>query len=68
MLQNVNQREINDLIRDSDKICTIAALDLTFVPTTTDRVSIVNIEYQIIRIKTTENDNSEIIYKLYLRS
>ena len=68
VLQNVNQREINDLIRDSDKICTIAGLDLTFVPTTTDRVSIVNIEYQIIRIKTTENDNSEIIYKLYLRS
>ena len=68
VLQNVNQREINDLIKETDKICTIAASDLTFVPTTTDRLTIVNIDYQIIRINTTENDNSEIKYKLYIRA
>jgi len=67
-LQNVNSREINDLIKETDKICTIAASDLTFVPTITDRVTIVSIDYQIIRINTTENDNSEIKYKLYLRA
>tara|TARA_Y100001937_G_scaffold46015_1_gene64635 strand:- start:873 stop:1232 length:360 start_codon:yes stop_codon:yes gene_type:complete len=67
VLQNVNEREINDLIKETDKICSIAALDLTFVPTTQDRVTIVNINYQIIRILKTENDNQEIKYNLYLR-
>lgn len=67
-LQNVNLREVNDLIKETDKICTIAASDLTFIPTTTDRITIVSINYQIIRINTTENDNSEIKYKLYLRA
>ena len=68
ILQNVNQREVNDLIKETDKICSIAASDLTFVPTTGDRVTIVSINYQIIRITTTENDNQEIKYKLYLRA
>ena len=68
LLQNVNQRETNDLIKENDKICIIAAKDLDFIPTTTDRVSIANIDYQIIRIFTDENDNSEIKYELYIRA
>ena len=68
LLQNVNQRETNDLIRENDKICIIAAKDLDFVPTTTDRVSIASIDYQIIRIYIDENDNSEIKYELYIRA
>jgi hypothetical protein len=68
ILQNVNQREVNDLIKETDKICSIAASDLTFVPTTSEEVTIVSINYQIIRIVTTENDNQEIKYKLYLRA
>ena len=68
ILQNVNQRETNDLIKENDKICIIAAKDLDFIPTTTDRVSIANIDYQIIRIFTDENDNSEIKYELYIRA
>ena len=68
ILQNVNQRETNDLIKENDKICIIPAKDLDFVPTTTDRVSIANIDYQIIRILTDENDNSQIKYELYIRA
>jgi|TARA_A200000159_G_scaffold164709_1_gene195619 hypothetical protein len=68
ILQNVNQREVNDLIKETDKICSIAASDLTFVPTTSEEVTIVSINYKIIRIVTTENDNQEIKYKLYLRA
>ena len=68
LLQNVNQRETNDLIKENDKICIIAAKDLNFIPTTTDRVSIASIDYQIIRIFTDENDNSEIKYELYIRA
>ena len=68
LLQNVNQRETNDLIKENDKICIIAAKDLDFIPTTTDRVSIASIDYQIIRIFTDENDNSEIKYELYIRA
>lgn len=66
-VRNVNQREQNDLIKDNDKLLTIAAKDITFIPSTSDRVSIQNIEYQIIRINTLENDNQNIKYDIYLR-
>ena len=68
ILQNVNQREINDLIKENDKILTIAAKDLEQTPTTSDRVLIASIEYQIIRINTDENDNENIKYEIYLRA
>lgn len=68
ILQNVNQRELNELIKENDKILIIAASDLTFVPTTTDRVVVAGIEYQIIRINTDENDNEQIKYEIYLRA
>ena len=68
ILQNVNQREINDLIKENNKILTIAAKDLAHTPTTRDRVLIASIEYQIIRINTDENDNENIKYEIYLRA
>lgn len=68
ILQNVNLRETNDLIKENDKICIIAAKDLNFTPTTSDKISIANIDYQIIRIFVDENDNSNIKYELYLRA
>ena len=37
-LSNVNRSAVNDLIESQDKILTISAGDLTFVPTTKDRV------------------------------
>lgn len=68
LLQNVNQRETNSLIKDNDKICLIAASDLDFIPSTSDRVLIANIDYQIVRVFIDENDNSQIKYELYLRA
>ena len=60
ILQNVNQREVNELIKDNDKLLIIAAKDLTFTPTTSDRALVASIEYQIIRISIDENDNQNI--------
>ena len=60
--------EINDIIKENDKILTIAAKDLEQTPTTSDRVLIASIEYQIIRINTDENDNENIKYEIYLRA
>jgi len=37
-------------------------------PTTSDRVLIASIEYQIIRINIDENDNQNIKYEIYLRA
>ena len=68
IFQNVNQREQNDLIKENDKLLTIAAADLSFVPTTTDKVNIASIDYQIIRINIDENDNENIKYEIYLRA
>ena len=68
ILQNVNQRETNDLIKENDKLLIIAASDLSFIPSTTDRVLVAGIEYQIIRIYTDENDNQNIKYEIYLRA
>tara|TARA_Y100000592_G_scaffold33188_1_gene52712 strand:- start:442 stop:801 length:360 start_codon:yes stop_codon:yes gene_type:complete len=68
ILQNVNQREINDLIKENDKILIIAAADLAQTPTTSDRVLVASVEYQIIRINIDENDNQNIKYEIYLRA
>ena len=68
LVQNVNQREINDLIKENDKIVTIAAKDLSFEPKVADRVIIKGISFQIIRINIDENDNENIKLDVYLRS
>ena len=68
ILQDVNQRETNDLIKDNDKLLIIAASDLSFIPTVSDKVVVASIVYQIIRIYTDENDNENIKYEIYLRA
>ena len=47
-LNNVNRSEVNDLIESQDKLLTISAGDITFVPTTKDRVVISSVEFKII--------------------
>jgi hypothetical protein len=69
VLEDVNLREVNDLIQASDKRLTVAALDLNgTVPDTSDRVIINNIAHQIIRIVTIEQDNEPITYEIILRA
>ena len=66
-LSNVNRSEVNDLIESQDKILTISAGDLTFVPTTKDRVVISSVEFKIISITTNEQNNTPISFELVLR-
>ena len=66
-LNNVNRSEVNDLIEAQDKILTISAGDLTFVPTTKDRVVISSVEFKIISISVNEQNNTPISFELVLR-
>ena len=67
ILEDVNLREVNDLIQASDKRLIIAAADTAAVPTTVDKVLINNIVHQVIRVDTIEQDNEPITYELILR-
>jgi len=66
-LNNVNRSEVNDLIESQDKILTISAGDLTFVPTTKDRVVISSVEFKIISVTINEQNNTPISFELVLR-
>tara|TARA_R100000773_G_scaffold1047_1_gene1672 strand:+ start:208 stop:561 length:354 start_codon:yes stop_codon:yes gene_type:complete len=66
-LNNVNRSEVNDLIESQDKILTISAGDLSFVPTTKDRVVISSVEFKIISISVNEQNNTPISFELVLR-
>jgi hypothetical protein len=67
ILEDVNLREVNDLIQASDKRLIVAAADTAAVPTTVDKVLINNIVHQVIRVDTIEQDNEPITYELILR-
>jgi len=68
VLEDVNLREVNDLIQASDKRLAIAAADVAAAPTTADRVIISNVAHQVIRVTTIEQDNTAITYELILRA
>jgi hypothetical protein len=67
VLEDVNTREVNELIQAGDKRLTVAAKDLPSAPETKDRVTIGGIEHQVVRVQTTEQDNTPITYELILR-
>ena len=66
-LSNVNRSEVNNLIESQDKRLTIAAKDLTYIPTTKDRVLISNVEFKIIQVIQNEQNNVAISFDLVLR-
>lgn len=68
VLQDVNLREVNELIQAGDKRLLIAAADLTSAPTTADRVLIGSVTHQVIQVQTIEQDNTAITYELILRA
>jgi len=67
VLEDVNTREVNELIQAGDKRLTVAAKDLPSVPETKDRVTIGGIEHQVVRVQTIEQDNTPIAHELILR-
>ena len=68
VLEDVSVREVNELVQQGDKRLTIAAKDLPSAPETKDRVVISTIVHQIIRVETTEQDNTAITHELILRA
>jgi hypothetical protein len=69
VLEDVNIREVNELVQAGDKRLIVAAKDLNgTVPTTVDKVVINTVVHQIIRIQTIEQDNTAITYEMILRA
>jgi hypothetical protein len=68
VLQDVNAREVNELVQAGDKRLFIAATDLAVTPSTADRVVIATVSHQIITVQTIEQDNQAITYELVLRA
>jgi len=68
VLEDVNLREVNDLIQAGDKRLLIAAADVANAPTTADRVIIESVTHQVIQVQTIEQDNTAITYELILRA
>ena len=68
VLEDVNVREVNDLIQSGDKRLTVAAADVAAAPSTADRVLIGGVTHQIIRVTTIEQDNTPITHELILRA
>jgi hypothetical protein len=68
VLEDVNVREVNDLIQSGDKRLTVAAADVAAVPVTADRVLIGGVTHQVIRVTTIEQDNTAITHELILRA
>ena len=66
-LSNVSRNQVNDLIESQDKLLTISAGDITFIPTTKDRVVISSVEFKIISVATNEQNNTPISFELVLR-
>ena len=66
-LSNVSRNQVNDLVESQDKLLTISAGDLTFAPTTKDRVVISNVEFKIIQVITNEQNNTAVSFDLILR-
>ena len=68
VVEDVNAREVNDLVQAGDRRLTIAAADVNAAPTTADKVVISNVVHQVIRVTTIEQDNQPITHELILRN
>ncbi len=68
ILEDVNPHHRQTASQAGDKRLTVAADDLTTAPETKDRVVISSVVHQIIRVETTEQDNTAITHELILRA
>ena len=67
VVSNVTRSEVTDLVSSQDKRLTISAGDITFTPTTFDRVVISGIEYKVVQINTNEQNNTAVSFDIFLR-
>jgi hypothetical protein len=68
VVEDVSLAETNELIQSGDRRLIVAADDFTTAPETKDRVVISSVSYQIIEVKTIEQDNTAITHELILRA
>lgn len=67
VLEDVTEREVSDLVKSSDKKLTIAAADLSFEPSVSDQVTVSSRVMQIIQVNKIEQDNTAIVFEIFLR-
>ena len=67
VVSSVARSEVSDQVSTQDKRLTISAGDITFTPTTFDRVVISGTEYKVVQINTNEQNNNAISFDLFLR-
>ena len=67
ILEDVTEREVNDLIKGTDKKLTIAAADVSFEPAVSDEVTVSGRVMQIIRVGKIEQDNTALVFEIFLR-
>ena len=68
VLEDINLREVNELIESTDKKIQIAAASLSSTPTTKDKVIVGSVTYSIIRIETNQFANEKLSFVCYLRT
>jgi hypothetical protein len=67
VLEDVNEREVNDLVKGTDKKLTVAAADLSFEPAVSDQVTVASRIMQIVQATKIEQDNTAIVFEIFLR-
>jgi len=67
VLEDVREREVNDLVKGTDKKLTVAAADLAFEPAVSDQVTVSTRVMQIIQVNKIEQDNTAIVFEIFLR-
>ena len=68
VLEDINLREVNELIESTDKKIQIAAASLSSTPTTKDKVIVGSVTYSIVRIETNQFANEKLTFVCYLRT
>ena len=68
VLEDINLREVNELIEATDKKIQIAAASFSSTPTTKDKVIVGSVTYSIIRIETNQFANEKLSFVCYLRT
>ena len=68
VLEDINLREVNELIEATDKKIQIAAASLSSTPTTKDKVIVGSVTYSIVRIETNQFANEKLSFVCYLRT
>lgn len=68
VLEDINNREVNELIEATDKKINIAAASLSSTPTTKDKVIVGSVTYSIIRVESNQLANDKLTFVCYLRT